>query len=177
VQPHESFGDLTLGDGTVIHFRPVRPEDEPLIAAAFRSASRETLLHRFFSPIRDLAPGQLHQMLTIDPSREQCIVAVIKSESGPRIIAGVRYVRVSKPATAEVALTVHDTFQHLGVGTFLLKLITKLARKDGIRFFQADVMTSNAAMLQLMRKIFPGARQQFTGGDVAHFEVDLGTER
>ena len=169
----QEIADLTLADGTVIHFRPVCPEDEPLISAAFRSASSETLLHRFFSPVRELAADQLRRMLTIDPARERCIVAVIQSESGPRIIAGVRYVRLLKPAAAEIALTVHDTFQHRGVGTFLLKLITKLARKDGIRFFEADVMTSNAAMLQLMRKLFPGARQQFAGGDVVHIEIDL----
>ena len=168
-----SIADLTLADGTVIHFRAVCPEDEPLISAAFRSASSETLLHRFFSPIRELPADQLRRMLTIDPAHERCVVAVIKRESGPRIIAGVRYVRLSKPATAEIALTVHDTFQHRGVGTFLLKLITEFARRDGIRFFEADVMTSNAAMLQLIRKMFPGARQQFAGGDVVHIEIDL----
>ncbi len=168
------IAQLTLRDGTLIHFRHVCPEDEPLISDAFRSSSRDTLLHRFFTPIRELAPDQLRRMLTIDPERETCIVGMIETSNGPRIICGIRFVRLPNTAGAEIALTIHDDFQRKGIGTFLLQLITRLAREAGIRSFEADVMTSNTGMLRLIRKQFPSRREQLASGDVIHIHVDLG---
>ena len=59
------LAELPLAGGPVVRFRHVRPDDEPLVTEAIRTASRETLLHRFFSPIRSVAPDQLRRMLDL----------------------------------------------------------------------------------------------------------------
>lgn len=166
-------GSLTLPDGTHVHFRHVHPSDEPLISKAYASASRQTLLHRFFSPIRSLAPDQLRRMLNFDRRREVCIVGCIQQQNQPRIICGARYVRLAEPESAEIALTVHDDFHHLGLGTYMLVLLAQLAAEDGIHRFHADVMSSNLPMLQLVRKIFPAHTVTHTSGDVLHLQMEI----
>jgi RimJ/RimL family protein N-acetyltransferase len=175
-----SLAELSLAGGPVIRFRHVCPEDESLITEAIRTASRQTLLHRFFSPIRSVSPDQLRRMLAIDRANEVCIVGVITEHNVTRIICGGRYVRLSKPAAAEIAITVHDEFQYRGLGTFLLRLLARLAVTDGIRTFEADVMSSNRKMSNLFRKLAPNLTAARRMGDVIHFvfnvsEVTTGT--
>ena len=164
-----------LADGRVVRFRHVSPDDQPLITEGIRTASRETLLHRFFSPIRSVAPDMLRGMLAIDRTQGLCIVGAVEENGATRIICGARYVRLPEPGRAEIAFTVHDDYQHRGLGTFLLKLLAKLAGPEGIRWFEADVMNSNQKMLNLFRKVVPGLTKQRRMGDVQHvtFEVSM----
>ena len=164
---------LSLPDGTVVRFRHVRPEDEPLIAAAINSASRETLLHRFFSPIRSVSPEMLRRMLVLDPTQETCVVGLIESANTRRLVCGARYVKLARPGTAEIAITVHDDFQHRGLGTLLLRLLAKLAARDRLHIFEAEVLSSNLKMLTLLRKLTDGQFQSMWTGDVYHMEFSI----
>ncbi len=168
------LADFVLPDGGIVRFRHVRPEDQPFITDAIRTASRETLLHRFFSPIRSVSPDTMRRMLSIDRSKELCVVGVTEQAAVTRIICGVRYVRTGEPGVAEVAITVHDDFQHFGLGGFLLKLLARLARSEGIRRFEADVLASNEKMLKLFDKAALGRTERRRLGDVYHVVIDLG---
>jgi acetyltransferase len=148
---------LALSDGASILFRPVTPEDEPLIAEAIRTASPRTLLHRFFTPLRGLAPEELRHMLTIHPAREFCIVGELRGDVTRRIVGGARYVRLAKSETAEIALTVHDDFQGRGIGRHLMRWLIEQGRGDGVRTFVADVLSTNESMLRVIRRVAPTA--------------------
>jgi acetyltransferase len=171
---HEEWlAELPLTCGPVVRFRHVRPDDEPLIAEAIRTASRETLLHRFFSPMRSVSPGLLRQMLSIDRANEMCIVGVAEENGIVRIICGARYVKL-RAGAAEIALTVHDDFQRRGLGEFLVKLLARLAQAEGVRWFEAEVLASNHKMLNLFKKVAPRSSGHWTG-DVHHVVIDLQT--
>jgi len=169
----EWLAEWPLADGSVVRFRHVRPEDEPFISEAIRTASRETLLHRFFSPIRSVSRDQLRQMLAIDRTNQTCVVGVVQTQNGTRLICGARYVRLPRPHAAEIAVTVHDDFQRHGLGTFLLRLLARLAVVDGIRWFEADVMNSNRKMLNLFGKLAPNHSRSRGMGDVTHVEFAI----
>ena len=162
----EWMGEFALAGGPVLRFRHVRPEDEPLIALSISTASRETLLHRFFSPIRKVSPDVLRKMLAIDRAREACIVGVIEESGRSRVVCGARYVRLDQPGVAEIALTVHDEFQRRGLGTYLLRLLIRLGRAEGLRQYEAYVMNSNRAMLKLLEKVVPVRATYYEAGDV-----------
>ena len=171
---HEEWvAEWPLTGGPVVRFRHVRPADEPFIAEAIRTASRETLLHRFFSPMRSVSPGLLRQMLSIDRAKETCIVGTVSERGTMRIICGARYVKL-RPGAAEIALTVHDDFQRRGLGAFLLKLLARLAQTEGIRWFEAEVLASNHKMLQLFQKVVPRSSGHWTG-DLYHIVIDVQT--
>ena len=167
------LAEFRLEEGELVRFRHVVPEDERLIAQSISTASRETLLHRFFSPIRKVSPELLRKMLAIDRAKELCVVGLVGNQAEQQIICGARYVRLARPSAAEIALTVHDRFQRRGLGGFMLKLLIRLGRSEGIRWFEADVMSSNAGMLRLLEKIVPSRSVWSTVGDVHHFVVDL----
>lgn len=164
----EWLAEWPLAGGPPVCFRHVRPDDEPLVTEAIRTASRETLLHRFFSPIRSVSPDQLRGMLAVDRTNETCIVGVVATPDATRLICGARFVRLPQPHTAEIALTVHDDFQRRGLGAFLLQLLARLAVAEGIRWFEADVMNSNRKMLNLFAKLAPEHIRTRRMGDVVH---------
>jgi GNAT superfamily N-acetyltransferase len=164
----EWLAEFSIAGGPPVRFRHVRPDDEPLVSEAIRTASRETLLHRFFSPIRSVSPDQLRSMLDIDRAKQTCVVGLVATPGGTRLICGARYVRLPQPQTAEFAVTVHDDFQHRGLGAFLLQLLVRLAIAEGIRWFEADVMNSNRKMLNLFTKLAPDHIRTRRMGDVTH---------
>jgi RimJ/RimL family protein N-acetyltransferase len=171
----EWLAELALTGGPVVRFRHVRPDDEPLITDAIRTASRETLLHRFFSPIRSVSPEMLRQMLVIDRAKETCIVGVTKEQGATRMVCGARYVKLPRPEAAEFAVTVHDDYQRRGLGRFLLKLLANLALAEGIRQFEADVMNSNQKMLNLFRKATKSRAGWHRTDDIHHVVLELST--
>jgi RimJ/RimL family protein N-acetyltransferase len=171
---HEEWvAELPLTGGPIVRFRHVRPDDEHPIMEAIGTASRETLLHRFFSPMRSVSPGLLRQMLAIDRAKETCLVGAVTASKAVRIICGARYVKLG-PGAAEIAITVHDDFQRRGLGTFLLKLLARLAQAEGIRRFEAEVLASNHKMLKLFKKVAPRSTGHWTG-DVYHIVIDVET--
>lgn len=169
----EWLAELPLTGGPVVRFRHVRPDDEPLITDAIRTASPETLLHRFFSPIRSVSPSMLRQMLDIDRAKETCIIGVVEENGAARIICGARYVRLPKAGAAEFAITVHDDYQRRGLGKFLLRLLAGLARAEGLRQFEADVMNSNQRMLDLFRKATNDRTGWQRADDIHHVVLEL----
>jgi len=171
----EWLAELPLTGGPVVRFRHVRPDDEPLITDAIRTASRETLLHRFFSPIRSVSPSMLRQMLAIDRAKETCIVGVTKEQGAARMVCGARYVKLPAGEAAEFAITVHDDFQRRGLGKFLLKLLAGLAVAEGIQRFEADVMNSNQKMLNLFRKATSSRAGWHRTEDIHHVVLELST--
>jgi len=58
--PKELEREATLSDGTPVHIRPIRPDDEPRILAFHSRLSRDTRYHRFFSAKQRLPPNWAH---------------------------------------------------------------------------------------------------------------------
>jgi RimJ/RimL family protein N-acetyltransferase len=51
-----------------------------------------------------------------------------------------------------VAFVVGDDWQNHGIGTFQLKHLMRIARRNGIRGFTAEVLTDNKAMQAVINK-------------------------
>jgi acetyltransferase len=173
VSDKRQLGGVTLHDGTRVTFRPVTPDDEEMIADAIGTASRNTLLHRFFIPLRTLPREELRRLLNIDPATGYCLVGEVGQGTHRKLVCGARYVRLTETGKAEIALTVHDTVQGRGLGTAMLKKLIEVARHDGIRTFVAHVLATNEPMLRLLRRIAPHRRSHFHAGEV-EIEFDIG---
>jgi len=159
-----------LDDGTLVSFRPIHPTDEPRIRDLFYGVSAETLYTRFMSRIKWLSREQLRDFVYIDHRNEVAIVGTVPEAYGEDIIAVGRYYLDPATNRAEVAFIVDDAWQGRGVGTFLLKHLITVAKRNGIAGFTAEVLRENRPMQSVFHKSGCTVASQMKG-DVFHFEL------
>ncbi len=145
---------LDLKDGTKVHIRPIKPEDEPLLHEAVAAMSERTVYFRFFSPLKRIPDALAHRLAVVDYNDRFALVATTHRPTGNERILGVaRYDRVANADVAEVAVAVVDEFQRRGLGGALLAILARVARKHGIKSFSLIVLPENQQMLGLLRKM------------------------
>ncbi|MCD6287960.1 MAG: GNAT family N-acetyltransferase [Candidatus Hydrogenedentes bacterium] len=142
---------LLLDDGTLITFRPVHLTDEPLMRDLLHNLSRETLYYRFMSNMKWVPRKEVQNFVYLDHRKELVIVGTLPDASGETIIAVGGYYLDEKTNRAEVAFIVKDEWQNKGIGTFMLQYLTRLARRNGIAGFTAEVLQDNKPMQAVFR--------------------------
>ena len=107
--------------------RPIRPEDEPLIAKFHETLSERTVFMRYLQAMnlsQRIGHERLSRLSFIDYDREMALVALRdEPRDGRPGDHGDRAARQSSTGTnqAEFALLVSDQFQHQGLGKELLR--------------------------------------------------------
>jgi acetyltransferase len=156
---------LELRDGSRVHVRPIRAEDEPLLHETFSRMSERSVYFRFFTPLKRLPDQMARRLARVDYDQRFALVAVTHRPDGREHIVGVaRYDRVPETDTAEVAVAVVDAFQRQGIGSGLLSLLARVARQHGIRELTLIVLPENQSMLGLLRRLGWIHRATFEGG-------------
>ena len=164
VGPQELRTSLVLEDGMQINFRTMHPTDDKLLRALFHSLSPRTIHYRFMSNMTRIPLKQVQNFLYTDYRNDMAIVGTIPEAHGEDIIAIGRYYLNSRTNRAEVAFLVRDEWQNRGVGTFLLKYLITIARRNGIAGFTADVLVDNKPMLAVLHKSDCMVRSRFESG-------------
>jgi acetyl coenzyme A synthetase (ADP forming)-like protein len=148
--PAHLAADVVLRDGSTVHVRPVRPDDEPRLLAFLRSLSEQSRMLRFFSQTSDTALGQMARQETqVDYARHYGLVA--KRGPDERIVGHALYAATAED-NAEVAFAVADDYQGRGLGTILLGRLAEVAAAHGFHAFTAFVMPENYQMLAVFRE-------------------------
>lgn len=154
--PAEYRSEFLATDGTPFVVRPIRPEDETMLADFHAQLSEETVYRRYFSVMRletRVSHERLAQRCLIDYHNEIALVAIHRDGSGMDHLAAVaRLIRIDEAKKAEVAFVVADKYQRHGLGTFLLQRIIEIARKEGFSTLEAIVLTENSSMKDLLRR-------------------------
>ena len=140
-----------LRNGRRVEIRALRPTDREDMLTAVGRTSTQSLYRRFFTVRRHFSEAEASFFLNPDFLTHVALVAVAEEDGKPVIAGGGRYV-VIKPGQAEVAFAVIDQFQGQGIGSALLRHLSSLARKAGLREFVAEVLPENAAMLKVFLK-------------------------
>lgn len=141
-------------DGREILFRPIRPEDEPLMVKFHETLSDESVHLRYFH-MEKLDTRVAHERLIrkcfIDYAQEMALVAErTAAETGQREILAVGRLSKSQNAQkAEVAVLVSDHYQRQGLGTELLDRLIEVARQEKLQEVVAHILLENLAMRNL----------------------------
>lgn len=143
-----------MKDGSVIHVRPVRPEDAQLEQKFVTSMSEESRYFRFMdSSTKELPSSQLIRLTQVDYDRELGLIALINDEGEERQIGSVNYVQTPDGDSVEFVLAVDDEYQKAGLGRRLMEAIIDCAREKLYRAIVGDVLADNQKMLKLMTKL------------------------
>ncbi len=172
VGPEDMRTSMLLDDGTVINIRPIHPTDMPRMKELFYALSQQTVYYRFMRPMKRIPQKEIQDFVYIDHRSDVAIVATLPEAYGEEIIAVGRYYLDPRTNRAEVAFTVRDEWQRRGIGTFLLKYLITLARRNGISGFTAEVLAENKAMQAVLRRSDLKTRIKLEEG-VYSFEMDF----
>jgi acyl-CoA hydrolase/GNAT superfamily N-acetyltransferase len=136
----------------ILRFRAIKPSDEDQMRRLFYRFSEEDVYYRYFSPVKTMPHTKMQSYVNIDYRYTMSIVGLegIKGES--RIVAEARYVREQDNSFADVAFLVDEEYQGKGIAGYLYQILINVAKKNGIEGFTADVLPTNAGMLQVFKK-------------------------
>ena len=154
--PMQYVTDWAMKGGTAVTFRPIRPEDEPLMVKFHETLSDRSVYLRYFGSLslqRRVAHERLIRICFGDYDRELALVAEIKGPAGPQIIGVGRINRIHGTNEAEVAILVADDYQKRGVGEELLRRAIHAAREEGIHALSAEMMADNLAMQVITKRL------------------------
>jgi acetyltransferase len=145
-----------MKNGREVLIRPIRPEDEPLIARFHESLSAQTVYLRYFH-MEALSARVAHERLLrkcfIDYDREMALVAESVDAAGRSEILGIaRLSRQRDQRVAEVAILVADAAQHLGLGTEFLRRLIEIARDEKFMSIVAHILHDNSGMRGLANR-------------------------
>ncbi len=148
--PKDLEQSIGLGDGRTLLLRPILPEDEPSLQAAFAELTPEEVRLRFFVPLRTLSHVMAARFTQIDYDREMVLILTTPGIPGRTEIYGVVQISADPDGEhAEYAIIVRGDMTGMGLGILLMRRIMDYARERGIREIHGDVLRENATMLKL----------------------------
>jgi len=149
---------LDLPNGKTLEFRPLLSSDEFAIRNFFYSLRDQSIYYRFFQPKRVFKREMLQkQWATVDYRKNMSIVGLAQRGKHKEIVAIGSYYGEGESEHAEVAFLVREDYQGMGIGSYLLDILERIARVNKYKAFTATVMSENAAMLHVFRKQYPNA--------------------
>jgi GNAT superfamily N-acetyltransferase len=167
-----------LRDGTPVTLKAAHPQDGPKIRRAFQNLRRETVYTRFFGFKSDVSDAELKRITDADFDRDVALLVTIGSGDEEVVIGGASYFSTnaaSQTRSAEMAFTVEEDYQGLGVASLLMRHIVQIAREKHVKSLEADVLTRNLPMLAVFRHSgLPMALRH--EDNVVHVTLSLQTE-
>jgi acetyltransferase len=144
-------------DGVEVLIRPIRPEDEPMIARFHERLSERSVYLRYFHLI-DLDHRVSHSRLIRtcfnDYDRDIALVAEHRhTDTGEHEILAVARLRKVDSTESELAVLITDEYQGQGLGTELSRRLVEIARAEKMRRVVAEILPENVHMQRVCREL------------------------
>ena len=159
---------MRLADGEHLTVRPMQATDVDAVLSAIQALSPESLRRRFFSPVPRLLPGMAEALTAVGDHH----LALLAFGEAGELVAIAEAVRDRRdPQSAELAIAVADAYQHRGIGTRLLRRLSRYAAEQGVVRLTGSTQTDNPAALSMFTKA--GAHPWLEEPGVYGFEIPL----
>lgn len=149
--PMQWVADLTTRTGQRFHVRPVRADDEPLLAAFFARLSPEDLRFRFLTGLTEVGHDLLATMVRVDYRRTVTFLALDKP--GGAVIATAMLAADADLVRAEVALATRPDVRGEGVSWALFDHVLRYAQAEGIETVEAIESAEHEAAIRMEREM------------------------
>ena len=165
---------LELKDGKVAEFRPLLPSDEFAYRNFFYSLQEKTIYMRYFYKMRTFSHEVVQkQWSSVDYHKNISILGLVQKGGHKEIMAIGSYAQDSDER-AEVAFVVREDFHSMGIASYLLEILEKIAKENQYNGFCATVLRENKAMIHVFKNRFPNAKISSGGGSDLRIEMDFG---
>jgi GNAT superfamily N-acetyltransferase len=151
-------------DDTKVSFRPAKPTDERALKEFFYSLPREGSYVRFLSTMKVFPHYDVQQMVNIDYHRKMTIFGLAGERDAEHIIAVASYVMDEESMTAEVDFAVRPDYGRMGIGTFLIHHLARIAVSQGIRMVTAYISPGNERVFGVFQKLGYTMESSYAGG-------------
>ena len=155
--PSQYVWEWKFKDGTPVTIRPIRPEDEPLMAEFHTTLSERSVYLRYFCSL-SLSTRVEHERLVricfASYDRGFAIVADrLNPETGRHEVLGVGRFSAIDRLEAEAAVLVSDKWQGRGLGTELLAGVARVARSEKFQRLSGEILRDNLATQAIFKKV------------------------
>ncbi|MFZ2040608.1 MAG: GNAT family N-acetyltransferase [Desulfobacterales bacterium] len=159
---------MRVKNGKTIDFRPLLPSDEFAFRNFFYSLQEKTIYYRFFYKMKLFSHEVVQkQWASVDYRKNMSIIGLVQKGGHQEIMAIGSYAMVDE-VSAEVAFVVREDYQGMGVASYLLGELERIAALNDYKKFTATVLRENQGMQHVFKKRYPNARILFnTGSDVS----------
>lgn len=155
--PSQYVSTWTSPDGEELMIRPIRPEDEPLMADFNQTLTPDTIYLRYFHPISAaqlVSHEQLARLCFIDYDREMNLVAERRRNDGTMEILGLgQLTKLHGTQDAEFAILISDNYQRQGLGTELLTRLVAFGRDENLKHIVAEILPENEGMKRVSSRL------------------------
>ena len=159
----------TTRGGERVLIRRAEPGDMALYPDFLRDVTPEDLRLRFFAHVAELSAEEVEKLKHLDYRHEMAFVAI--DEDSGRLLGLVRLKDELDEKTAEFAVLVRSRLKGHGLGWLLMRRVIDYAKEKGLRRVYGDVLTDNAAMLQMAEEL--GFHPQDRGPEFKRVVLDL----
>lgn len=166
---------ITVKDNHHFIIRPIKGEDKLELQNALLKLSSQSKSQRFFAMKNSFNEEELKFLTNVDDYLHMAYVAIhVDAETEDLEGAGViRAIREKDcPHQAEIAMTIIDKYQGIGLGGRLLELISLRAEEKGVTEFVGSLQRTNTPMLRLLTK-FTTFDTTSDKGAIIHFVAKL----
>jgi len=170
---------VTLKSGIEVKVRSIRPDDKKRLVTAFKNLDPESIYTRFFYHKKMLTDEELKSATELDFESAVALVVTTGEGEHETIIGAGRYVAFGSadpPDRAEVAFTVEEDYQGLGISSLTLRHLAGIARQMGIAQFHAEVLPENTGMLAVFNWSGFPVKQKISEG-IAHVTLSLSDDK
>lgn len=165
--PHDR---LKLRDGRAVDVRQLERCDRPLLEAAIGRLSDESRYLRFATLKPRMSERELDQLVDVDQHEREALLAIDPLTG--RGVAVVRYIQLpGEPGVVELAATVADDWQGVGLGSALLAGLIHRACDEGHSAVRANVLAANSRAIAMLRRA--GFKGRSGTGTLREYELAL----
>jgi acetyltransferase len=148
---------FVLHNDEEVAIRPIRPEDEPMMASFNRTLSPYSIYLRYFHPVSPaqlMSHDQLAMLCFVDYDREMALVAERKDDRGRTQIVGMgQLTKLQGANDGEFAILIGDQYQRTGLGTELLTRLIQIGRDEKLDRIVAEILPENEGMRRVCQKL------------------------
>lgn len=154
--PRKYVSRFTNRQGREFLVRPIRPEDETLLAKFHQTLSDRTVYARY-AQLLSLSKRTLHDRLArlcfIDYDRQMALVAIDPTTPDANLVAVVRLIKFHEVNSAEFAIVISDAYQRQGLGSYLMNRLVEIGHDEHLDKIIGYIQPTNVAMLALCRRM------------------------